>query len=299
MTWQNLPAELRAIPSWGIWRYVQIGDKLTKPLFGLDGTTQVSVHAPGASFADAVAAAQSLGLDGTTNGGVTFILRKQYGISFIDLDDKPTDPASASDIAGFRAILDATQSYSEVTPSGRGVHVIVKGSIPSGIRYGHVEIYSDARHMTCSGLALPGHPVDMRDAQSFLTRAYQARQAQMPMSYADEPETEADEVIWNRAMNACNGQKFRILSSADWHTLPYPSASEAEFAWLSIVAFYSRNNAQVMRLFRYTELGQRRQSTDQRVWKAIRKIRGKQPPPVPASLVAAGVAAVKQQQFSR
>lgn len=281
----NIPACLQTIDdAWSLWRAVQIGSKWTKPLFALDGTTQISVHAPGHSFGAAVAAANRIGLDGMRNGGLTFVLRQRYNFSWIDLDDKPTDPASASDIAGHQAILAATQSYSEVTPSGRGVHIIVKGSIPSGMRYGKVEIYSDARHMTCSGHHIPGFPAVINDAQDFLTRAYQARQAQMPMSYADEPETETDEVIWNRAMNACNGAKFRILSSANWHTLPYPSASEAEFAWLSIVAFYSRNNAQVMRLFRYTELGQRRQSTDLRVWGAIRKIRGRQAlPPIDLS----------------
>src|SRR5690606_18570371 len=63
--------------------------------------------------------------------------------------------------------------------------------------------------------------------------------------------------------------------------------SEADFALLSILAFYSPSNEQVRRLFKFSALGRREKhsKTDYRINHALEKIRERQPPPVDLSAV--------------
>jgi hypothetical protein len=58
------------------------------------------------------------------------------------------------------------------------------------------------------------------------------------------------------AINADNGTKFLALWNGDYQSY-YNSQSEADFALINILGFYSRNVEQIRRLFMYSALGQR------------------------------------------
>lgn len=269
--YHNLPAEMQALRQWVVWDWVQKEDgKWTKEPRQMNGY-RASVMNPDhwGTFADAVA--MSAG-----RGGIGFVLSPNDPFSIIDLDDKPDNPASDADKEGFRAILQAVPSYTEISPSGYGLHIVVKGKIPEGMRYGHVEIYSSGRYMACTGNHIPGYPQDIRDAQGFLTRAYVARQMEISASESDGEEILSDAEVVELASNASDGAKYDQLCGPNWDQMGYPSGSEAEFALLSMLCFWTKNNAQVYRLFRMTTLGKRQQSYDGRVKKAIARIRGKQ-----------------------
>jgi putative DNA primase/helicase len=45
-------------------------------------------------------------------------------------------------------------SYAEVSPSGKGVHVIVKGKVAQGRRRNKIEVYSSSRYMTMTGVSV-------------------------------------------------------------------------------------------------------------------------------------------------
>lgn len=59
------------------------------------------------------------------------------------------------------------------------------------------------------------------------------------------------------AMDAANGDKYAQLCRGEWQELGYPSQSEADYALLSMLAFYSPDNEQVKRVFRCSALGKR------------------------------------------
>lgn len=72
-----------------------------------------------------------------------------------------------------------------------------------------------------------------------------------------QPERECDDVLIARATNAKNGEKFTSLMNGNWEDLKYLSQAKADFALMTMLAFWSPNNEQCIRIFRRSGLGQR------------------------------------------
>lgn len=69
--------------------------------------------------------------------GGGFVLTDDDPFAFIDLDVKPGEHPTEEQ----KAILAyLAPSYAEWSPSGRGLHIIDKGSVPSGRRRGNIEL---------------------------------------------------------------------------------------------------------------------------------------------------------------
>ena len=66
----------------------------------------------------------------------------------------------------------------------------------------------------------------------------------------------SDNTLMTRAINAANADKFNRLCAGEWKG-EYPSQSEADLALVSILCFYTDDDAQVARIFHMTTLGQR------------------------------------------
>lgn len=59
-------------------------------------------------------------------------------------------------------------SYSEVSPSGTGIRVFVRGKLPKGARANHdagIEVYDSGRYLTVTGHAIDGYPVEVKARQ--------------------------------------------------------------------------------------------------------------------------------------
>ena len=91
-----------------------------------------------------------------------------------------------------------------------------------------------------------------------------------------------DQDVYEMAMRASNSDKFDELCRGDWQAMGYGSQSEADFALLSILAYYTPNNEQVRRLFRMSNLGKRAKAIRNNVYldTALAKIRANEPPPM-------------------
>ena len=88
-------------------------------------------------------------LQGGTLAGIGFALTTQAGIVAVDLDDCLVDgiiqPWAAE-------IVRAVGCYVELSPSGRGLHIFMRGKLPwPGKRTKQIEIYSHARYLTVTG----------------------------------------------------------------------------------------------------------------------------------------------------
>src|SRR5690606_28654161 len=92
----------------------------------------------------------------------------------------------------------------------------------------------------------------------------------------------SDEEVVEMAMRAANADKFNALCRGGWQAMGYASQSEADFALLSILAYYTRDNEPVRRLFRTSQLGKREQAqkSDKYLDYALSKIGAQQPPPL-------------------
>lgn len=248
----NIPSEMRVFPQWVVWRYEDTSSpKPTKVPYSARGNGLASVTDSNtwATFDEAVNALSS----GRFNG-LGFVLTESDPYVFIDLDDTKGDQTA---LDRQMKIYNEFDSYAERSPSGSGLHIIVKGSLPSGRRRSSIEIYSSARYMTMTGDVYRNAPI--REYNELINVLYgQMGHGSVAVAhYAGLAEAkETDEQVINRALVAANGDKFAELNAGKWQGM-YSSQSEADFALVDIIAFYTQNRAQIARIFRMSGLGQR------------------------------------------
>lgn len=261
---QNIPLELRERDQW----VVSGPDK--KPLNPRTG--QLASPTDPATWGTFNEAVRS----GHQNIGFVFTPWDPYCI--IDLDNKPDNPATEEQLERHNKILATFKTYTERSVSGQGYHLILKGSVPSGVHRDNVEIYSEARYMICTGNVVNQFPI-ADGYQEVLDQMY-GQMAPKTLELEQRDGALSDAEVIEIAMAAANAEKFNALCAGD--TSDYPSQSEADFALLSILCFYTKDNAQVRRLFRMSALGKRdkAQRNDKYINYALGKIRAQEPPPV-------------------
>jgi len=247
----NIPRELREYRNWVCWKYVTKPNstKPTKVPYQLNGIP-ASTTSPDTwcSFDDAVKASPNF--DGI---GFVFTNTPYTGIDC----DQTSNPAAITEQI---AIIEMFDTYTERSPSGQGVHAIVKGSMSiNGFRVKDiVEVYSTGRYFTFTGDVYKPRPIAERSEllQSLVDRYRPAENVvQFPTDNVGNVDVSDDEVI-KRAREANNGDKFLSLFSGRWQG-EYPSQSEADFALIDIIAFYTEDKAQAARIFRSSALGAR------------------------------------------
>lgn len=93
--------------------------------------------------------------------GLGFVLTESDPYGFIDLDDTKGDQGNADRQL---RIYNEFVSYAERSPSGTGLHIIIKGSIPSGRKRSSIEVYSNLRFMTMTGNVFRNEEIKDYDA---------------------------------------------------------------------------------------------------------------------------------------
>lgn len=279
----NIPVELRLLPQW------VIADMSPHPETGLPKKIPLN---PRTGFAADVNDPNTWGtFEECLRTGyhhIGFVLTRNDPYCIIDLDNKPHNPATPDQLARHQKILDSFVSYTERSTSGHGYHIIVKGSLPSGVHRDNVEVYSSGRYMIMTGNVVRQAPIV--DYQAWVDLLYAEMQ---PATVAELVQIDgelSDAEIVDMASNAVNGEKFNALCAGNMEG--YPSQSEADFALLSIIAFYTQDNEQVRRIFRMTALGKRDKAIKNNKYLdfALGKIRGQQAPELSHEEVEANVA---------
>lgn len=145
---QTIPEELKAHHQWVVWR-LELRDGESKPTkvpyYAVDRKASSTDPATWLSFD----AAWALYERGRFNG-VGYVFSPDDPYCGIDLDPElPT--------ADRETILRRFGSYAELSPSGRGHHIIVKAKLPGGGRKkGSIEVYDRARYFTVTGHVVEG-----------------------------------------------------------------------------------------------------------------------------------------------
>lgn len=258
----NIPAEMREFDQWLAWRMEMRGDKATKVPYNVANGERASASDPTtwASFDDVVAALENKPDD---YQGIGFVLSDTDPFTAIDLDDPSgiedeTDRNAA--IQNLTAIYQNVQSYTETSPSGKGVHIIVKGSFEDkGRRKGKVEIYCEKQFMTMTGNVTRNLPIkeDQASIDHILKHIIGPRKTSLARNIPDMAEVYTDDEIITWAMEADNGDKFYDLWSGDFSEYGDNGQSEADMALVNILQFYTKNRGQIKRLFRASGLGRR------------------------------------------
>lgn len=140
-------------------------------------------------------------------------------------------------------IINTLDSYTEISVSGKGLHIIVRGSIPGGVcRKGTLEMYQEARFFAMTGNILKGCPDEVYDRQQELEKIYK-KYMEQPKIIVDYGIQDKRIVNFNDLLKVKN-EKFRKLFSGQFEE--YPSQSEADLAFCSMVAYFTDGNAELM-----------------------------------------------------
>lgn len=277
----NIPFELQQLDQWVVATGVLMpdGKRNKEPLNPRTGyAAKVTDRSTWGSFAEAQACGYPL---------VGFVLSKEDPYCIIDLDDPAADVSKGETLEDYELrakrhanILEMVPSYSELSQSGKGIHIICRGALPHGVRRDKVEIYSDSRYMICTGNVY--RPLPIIDCQEIVTAMFHKMNAAQPSADLVQIDgTLTDDALYHMASTAANADKFNELWAGNWRGRPeWQSQSEADFALLSMLAFYSKDNAQVRRLFRWSGMVRDKsaEGVDGYLNIALRKIRAKELP---------------------
>ena len=104
-------------------------------------------------------------------GGIGYVFTEED--PYVGLDfDRCVDPVTGVIADWAQGHIDGLASYTEVTPSGTGLHTIVQGALPpKGRRKGPIEMYSYARFFTMTGWRLDELPPTVEPRQYHSTRS--------------------------------------------------------------------------------------------------------------------------------
>jgi putative DNA primase/helicase len=253
---ENIPAALQKLRQFVCWNYEWVKPsggrpgRWTKPLYiATDPGCLASSTDPNTwrSFDEAVDNV----IDGKFDGlGIVLASR----VVAVDLDHCIDDNGVVA--TRDQHIVDALNSYTECSPSGDGIRVLVWSDPlpPGGRKRGDVEMYDRGRYVTLTGHHILGTPTSLQERTTELAKVHAEVFGEKTAAAIAEPVKElSDDEVLRLARTAKNSAKFIALFNG--HTNGYASSSEADVALCCMLAYWTgRNVAQIDRLFRKSKL---------------------------------------------
>jgi len=243
----SIPAEIKAIIAWVVWRYEWVREKWTKVPYRTGGAINASSTDPSTwGKFDSAIERYPQGFD-----GIGFMLSKEQGITGVDLDHcvgETTKPWAL-------AIIFRLNSYTKFSPSGTGLRILLKGMLPpNGRKKDAIEMYDSGRYLTITGHHRAGlsHTIENRaeEIQAFPQRVFV--KPQVVKQRRENISTVSDGELLEKAFRARNGAKVKALYTGSVDA--YSSHSSADLALCTELAFYSSDQSQIDRLFRASGL---------------------------------------------
>jgi hypothetical protein len=250
---KNIPKELIEKNQWCVWRWELREGKWTKPPFNPTTGQGAKSNDPGTwtDFQTALDAHQFGDWD-----GLGFMLAPPYcGIDWDDSVIPETGDLHSWILSDLRTI----NSYSEYSPSGRGVKTLCKATLPKGGHHSNgVGIFQKTRYFCITGIIIKGVSPNIESRQEEVNKLVKKywpedfEEKKKPPPSPKSPFIE-DDTLFEKIKRSKQAEKFNRLWSGD--CTGYQSPSEADHGLCSILAFWTGNNpTQMDRLFRQSGL---------------------------------------------
>lgn len=261
--YEKIPDELKALPRWICWQGVPDDEsgKLRKiPVNARDGTAAKS-NDPSTWTDFNTAAAASVNFS-----GIGFVFDGKSGYFGVDLDGigdslEQFTKGVTDNIAG--EFIHTLQSYTEISQSGHGIHIICRGSLPAGgRRKNSVEMYENGRYFIMTGNAITDYGItDCTDSIKALHEKYigggSAPVTKKPFAVTSSsgsiPNGSIGELL-EKARRSKQGGIFSDLMAGNFEN-HYKSHSEADIALCNMLAFWlGRDESAIDSAFRSSGL---------------------------------------------
>ena len=256
----SIPHELQAYAQWVVWRIQDRDGKPTKVPFQ---TNNLNAHAKcndpktWSVFKETIPTVQR-----NPTVGLGFVFSQEDPFTGIDLD-KCRDPQTGKLDPWAEQIVTDLNSYTEVSPSGTGVHILVKGKLPPGSRRkGQIEMYESHRFFCMTGQHMPETPQSIESRQAQLDTLHSqvfpkrgpelGERNELPLNTSGS--MLSDDELLLKARQSKHGKAFKQLYEGYWQDR-YRSQSEADLALCGQLAFWTGGHLEQMdRLFRASGL---------------------------------------------
>lgn len=253
----NIPDELKQLKNWCVWKFEKRNGKRTKIPFNAE-TGEFAKSNDKSTWSSYENAVNAEGVD-----GIGFFFEPPYlGIDIDDIDDdlhrfKQGDKLD-NIVSEFN---EAFKSYTEVSPSGNGLHIIVKGKIPgSRRRKGNIEMYDSGRFFTMTGKTI-GKYKDVTEVSEQVFKTIYEKY--LPDNTVKYPTTNnyqqnihnlSEIDVINEIYKSKQAKLFDDLMKGNYEPY-YTSHSEADMALANILAFWcARDYSQMDSIFRQSNL---------------------------------------------
>lgn len=238
--YERIPEELKNVKQWVAWS----GDKLPKnPYTG--GNAQSNNPETWSDFKTACEAVEKYHFN-----GIGFMFAPPY--FGVDMDDCIENQELIDEFVG------SLRSYTEISTSGTGIHIICKGKLPEGQRRKNkIEMYENRRYFIMTGNIYDEQYTEIADCTETIKILHQ-KYLYTPTPKALPREVEkinlSDSELIDKARSCKTGSLFQLLYSGSWEGL-YASQSEADMAFCNQLAFWTQKDAtQMDRIFRSSGL---------------------------------------------
>jgi hypothetical protein len=249
---------MRDLRQWLCWRSEERDGKPTKVPYSPATGHRASTTSPEtwSGYREAIRACKEQGY-----GGIGFVFTPEDDLCGVDLDG--CLDAETAEIEPWAAkIVEELDSYTEVSPSGTGVHVLVRAKLPEGRnRKGRFEAYDRGRYFTITGKHLAGTPQAIESRQEALQGVVRRVFGEpstnghtKPVALSESADSGlSDTEVIDKASASRNGEKFRRLWAGDAGN--YGSHSKADLALCGMLAFWTGGDAtRIDALFRQSGL---------------------------------------------
>lgn len=240
MNANNIPAIMRELDHWVLWKKEFVEGKngkagrWAKIPYQINGRMAKSNDpSTWTSFSNALKC-----LDHAKYNGLGFQFAGS-GLVGIDIDNC-IENGWLTDHA--QRIMNQCNSYTEKSPSGIGIHVIVKGTIPNDINKpdgAEIEMYGHERYFTVTGDKLSQYDIEPRqDVLNQLHQTYAKKEKQIDNPANPQFWDKNDNDILQRAFTSANGSKIKALYDGDMMSAYGDDHSRADQALCNYLAFW-------------------------------------------------------------
>ena len=260
----HFPRELTERRQWICWRLErkQGADKPAKIPYDPHGSRRASSTDPATwgTLEEAQACCEKFGYT-----GLGFVFAKEDDIVGVDIDHC-RDAETGALTATAQAIVERANTYTEISPSGTGLHLFFHGAIPAGGNKNSdtgVEMYAHSRYFTMTGNKLESAPMAIGDGSEALPWIHATYIQKVKPQKESKPARGrskrknaplSDEEVLAKALTADKDTLFPKLWSGRWQE-DYVTQSEADMALCCKLAFWTgKDRAQMDRLFRQSAL---------------------------------------------
>ena len=213
----EIPNELKMRGQWILWKYEIVEGRKTKVPYQVSGEkAQASNRRTWSSFA----AVMKFYMRDDYYDGIGFVFSKQDDYIGIDIDKCVEDEKTN---AFATEIIDTLDSYTEFSPSGTGIHIIIRGNLPQSVlgtwrkntKFG-LECYQNNRFFTFTGNTESSNGIYERtDELAEIFEQYfddSDIQGRVNLAEFDKDEINwSNDELWEKMFRSSNGDEIRAL----------------------------------------------------------------------------------------